>query len=571
MFNNIAVKSDDKNANASTAATDDVTPSSSVAASPYWGASTAASQPEGFSPFVGFCFTINYILGTGFLTVPWAFTQGGMALSTVVIISVGLFSDIAKNFVLETMARAEAMLDEKMRWIKQNPGDEEKGQLIYSPAVLKGEASDLVQVSTMSYGAMAGNPTRGAVGSTEHLNKPLAGTPGASQPGTPDRSKWRPRQLMHRLPAKYVVKHRKFEINALCRVFIGKFGLRLYTGFICLYIYCTLWAYTCVFASAMAKAAPFFAGGDVDTNYLIYAIIFASIVVPMSCMELDEQVIVQVTMTGARFLMLGLMVTTSSLCAQEQEKTENFQEAPMFRPSGIDKMLPIMVFAHIYHHSIPGLAHPVADKKKLSGIYRATAAFSTIAYTIIGLTLGSAFGSNIEQSSNLNWQHFTAGTAVFDEAGNVVSIAWWAKAISLYVLCFPAIDVISAFPLNAITLGNNMMGSFYGKHLHEVEDNRWIRTRFRLIASIPPIIFGTLERQLGTITDYAGTTGFIIGFSFPALLYIKSRAQAEKENFSVSTFYSSYSSSANLGWLLFYFGLTMAAYVVYCLATESKE
>lgn len=576
MFNYEAVKSEDKNANASTAATDDVPPSPSVAASPYWGASTAASQPEGFSPFVGFCFTINYILGTGFLTVPWAFTQGGMALSTVVIISVGLFSDIAKNFVLETMARAEAMLDEKMRWIKQNPGDEEKGQLVYSPAVLKGEASDLVQVATMSYDstAMAGNLTHGAGGSTGHLNKPLAGTPGASQPGTPNRGKGYQggaRQLIHRPPAQYLVKHRKFEINSLCRVFIGKFGLRLYTGFICLYIYCTLWAYTCVFASAMAKAAPFFADGDVDTNYLIYAIIFAVMVVPMSCMELDEQVTVQVMMTGARFLMLGLMVTTSSLCAQDMAQAENFQEAPMFRPSGIDKMLPIMVFAHIYHHSIPGLAHPVADKKKLSGIYRATTVFSTIAYTFIGLTLGSAFGSNIEQSSNLNWQHFTAGTAVFDETGNVVSIAWWAKAISLYVLCFPAIDVISAFPLNAITLGNNMMGSFYGKNLHEVEDNRWIRTRFRLLASIPPIIFGTLERQLGTITDYAGTTGFIIGFSFPALLYIRSRAQAEKKNFSVSTFYSSYSSSATLGWLLFYFGLTMVAYVVYCLVTESKE
>ena len=141
----------------------------------------------------------------------------------------------------------------------------------------------------------------------------------------------------------------------------------------------------------------------------------------------------------------------------------------MFRPSGIDKMLPIMVFAHIYHHSIPGLSHPVADKKKLSGIFRATTVFSTIAYAFIGLVLGSAFGENVEQSSNLNWKGFTGGTAVLNNDGQIISVAWWAKAISLYVLCFPALDVISAFPLNAITLGNNMMGSFYGKRIHEVE------------------------------------------------------------------------------------------------------
>lgn len=235
-----------------------------------------------------------------------------------------------------------------------------------------------------------------------------------------------------------------------------------------------------------------------DTNYLIYALVFAAMVIPMSCMELDEQVVVQVTMTGARFLMLFLMVGTTTLCAQDNIATGHLTEAPMFRPSGIHKMLPIMVFAHIYHHSVPGLAHPVADKKKLGGIFQSTTIFSTIAYTFIGLVLGSAFGAGIEESSNLNWKGFTGGTAVMNNDGQIVSVAWWAKAISLYIICFPAIDVISAFPLNAITLGNNMLGAFYGSKIHQVEHNRWIRSRFRLVASVPPIILGILERKLGT-------------------------------------------------------------------------
>jgi len=373
------------------------------------------------------------------------------------------------------------------------------------------------------------------------------------------------RKLIHRPPPKYLVKHRKFEVNSLCRVFIGKAGLQIYTSFICLYLYCSLWAYTSVFSSAIAKAAPVFAGGNFDINYLVYAIMFAILVVPMSCMELHEQVVAQVILTGARFLMLGLMVTTSSLCSKDMRESETFVEAPMFHPAGLDKMLPVMVFAHIYHHSIPGLAHPVADKKQLSGIYRATTIFSTIAYAFIGLVLGSAFGEGIDQSSNLNWIHFTGGTAVRDQTGSIISVAWWAKAISLYVLCFPAMDVVSAFPLNAITLGNNMMGSFYGKKIHEVEHNRRIVIQFRLLAAIPPIILGIIERQLGKITDYAGTTGFIIGFSFPALLYIRSLAMAKRKHFSINTFYSGYSSSAAAGWCLFAFGLTMVVYVVYCL------
>jgi amino acid permease len=481
MFHYEAVKSSDKLDDCSVAATE-VPASPSIAASPYWGQSTAPSKPEGFSPFVGFCFTINYILGTGFLTVPWAFCQGGLVLSTVVIILVGFFSDMSKNFLLETMARAEAMLDNRMHWIKRQPGDEEKGRLIYSPVLTKGESSDLLESAAMmsyDYDSTRNNSTHGVAGATGKFGGfSLPGTPGVSQPGTPGASQpgtplgqHAGRRLIHRPTPKYLVKHRKFEVNSLCRVFVGKTGLRIYTAFICLYIYCTLWAYTSVFASAMAKAFPFFNGGDFDSNYFIFALVFAAMVVPMSCMELDEQVVVQVLMTGARFLMLGLMVGTSSLCAQDIHSTtgNNFQEAPMIRLAGAHKMLPIMVFAHIYHHSVPGLAHPVADKKKLSGIFRATIIFSTIAYAFIGIILASTFGASIEQSSNLNWKSFTGGTAVVNESGEIVSIAWWAKAISIYVLCFPALDVISAFPLNAITLGNNMMGSFYGRKIHEVE------------------------------------------------------------------------------------------------------
>ena len=213
-------------------------PSPSIAASPYWGQSTAASKPEGFSPLVGFCFTINYILGTGFLTVPWAFAQGGLVLSTIVIVTVGIFSDMAKNFLLETMARAEAMLDNRMHWIKRSAGDEEKGRLVYSPVVMKGETTDLLQSTVASYDYESTKSTSMAALSLP--GTPIPGTPGASQPGTPN-SKHTGRRLIHRPLPKYLVKHRKFEVNSLCRVFVGKTGLRLYTGFICLYIYCTLW------------------------------------------------------------------------------------------------------------------------------------------------------------------------------------------------------------------------------------------------------------------------------------------------------------------------------------------
>ena len=75
----------------------------SAAASPYWNApiqkaaDKEAKNPSGFSPAVAFCFTINYILGAGFLTIPWAFAQSGLVLSSIMLIVSAVGSDIAKN------------------------------------------------------------------------------------------------------------------------------------------------------------------------------------------------------------------------------------------------------------------------------------------------------------------------------------------------------------------------------------------------------------------------------------------------------------------------------------------
>ena len=76
----------------------------SAAASPYWAgpvqkaaASKEGSSTAGFSPLVAFCFTINYILGAGFLTIPWAFVQSGLVLSSIMLIISAVGTDIAKD------------------------------------------------------------------------------------------------------------------------------------------------------------------------------------------------------------------------------------------------------------------------------------------------------------------------------------------------------------------------------------------------------------------------------------------------------------------------------------------
>lgn len=59
------------------------------------------------------CFTVNYVMGTGFLTLPWAFQSSGIGLAILTLTFVGYVSNISKDYVLEAMARAEMLKEKK--------------------------------------------------------------------------------------------------------------------------------------------------------------------------------------------------------------------------------------------------------------------------------------------------------------------------------------------------------------------------------------------------------------------------------------------------------------------------
>jgi len=587
---------------------DDVESSSgsySAAASPYWtgpiqrSAKKKAEATGGFSPFVAFCFTINYILGGGFLSIPWAFVQSGLLLSSILLVVSAIGSDIAKDYMLETMARAEAMLDNKMRWRRHDqqwggatPGNQSTPRVLLRPP-------ETIERERLLQEEENRNDRESRQSNKPEIHKKLSfeSLQDAFSKADLDKS-LQGRDHKHVVvlkPKKYIVKDRKFEMNSLCRVFLGKRGLHIFTLVLSLYMLGTLWAYTSIFSSAMARAFPIFSVRDINQvdsafdlvattaasaeslNYLCYAVLFGCTVVPLSCMELDEQIPLQVFLTGCRFLMFFLMIGTSGLCADDISKMsttttisvgeEYTNDKNIFRWDSVAKTLPILIFANIYHHSIPGLAHPVSDKRSIGHVFTATNVFTMTGYLVLGLSLGAAFGETVEQSSNLSWSYFHANTGHWDDQGNLVGAAPWTRAVSMYVVLFPAIDVVSAYPLSAITLGNNLFGAYYGKRIHEVEKDRWLRTVFRLLASVPPIICAMFIRELGVITDYAGTTGFLLALSFPAALYIYSRSIAQERKFSPGTFYSSFGSTIRIAQFMLWLGIFMVVFVVLTLTS----
>jgi hypothetical protein len=329
-------------------------------------------------------------------------------------------------------------------------------------------------------------------------------------------------------------------------------------------MYGTLWAYSTVFANAMALNLPI-AG---DNSYVIYLLVFSAIVLPMSCMELKEQVGFQVVLSFGRVLMVVLMLSTiahAHFSGTDEDFNLDAQAVTSKTPSlvdfsGLHHIIPVATFANIFHHSIPALSQPVRDKKQLASIFSTTLLCCFVAYSLIGLCVSLYFGDKTMSSSNLNWIHY---------GNNSEGLTYvFKRAISTYVVLFPALDVASAFPLNAITLGNNLLSTIYGASVHLVEHSRVHRVIFRLSAAGPALIAASFVSNLGTITDYTGITGFGIAFIFPALLSYFSHELMASKGLPVNTLYSSFLTTPFFGVGLVAFGVFLLVYVPYSLAHE---
>eukprot|EP00957_Ditylum_brightwellii_P206220 15347405-Ditylum_brightwellii.AAC.1 len=363
---------------------------------------TTEVEGRGFTPFVAVCFTLNNIIGTGFLLLPWAFVQAGIALSVITLTLSTFIADLCVVYELETMARAEAMLDKEgddfsamidhittsttfIEDVKLSITEEQNGP----PETFKTSQND--------YDHTANERTALVNGGGYYSIFPSQNT---STTATEDRP--------------LLLKHRKFAMNSLCEVYLGKFGLVLYTLCASFYLYLINWVYASVFGLAVARVAPLPFTDTESASYKIYILIFAAIVVPLSMKDLEDQMLVQVSLTACRFLRLAIMICTSALLsaayfgygnsdysAKDEvggsffplpESASEYQIAaaaevadtiPMFRWDGFFKMLPVTLVAACCHMSIPDLSHPVSNKSKVGCVFHWAMAIVGVMYAAI--------------------------------------------------------------------------------------------------------------------------------------------------------------------------------------------
>jgi len=322
-----------------------------------------------------------------------------------------------------------------------------------------------------------------------------------------------------------------------------------------------------------------------QTGYYICLVIYAFIVVPFSCLNVGEQASIQVLLTAYRFLAFGIMFISvifglSYPNLNATDPNHRLADPKLFQWSGFAGVFTTASVALNFHFIIPDLIKPVSNKQYLLHMTSSALLVATIFYALMGILVSLYFGPNTRSLATLNWQTYTAMDGGW--GGDLYQRPWYAVVIQLLVMLFPIFDMLSVFPLVAVSLGDNIVSmipdhNFFCEccptwflSLSEKTQKKLTTITFRLIASIPPILLAAAAGTLNEIFKFTGLFSFFLCFVFPTLLHYKSKHDSIKEwgHRAWKTPYSLHFSSDVYVWITLIFGLIALVFSIFDFIVE---
>ena len=375
-------------------------------------------------------------MGNGWLSIPWAFVGSGAVLGPIILFGVAVVYLFSNFNLIESMARAEALTRhaESKALRKEVLASQELGR-----GRGQGDAADAPPVVL-----------------TGKLKKD--------------------QEALEETDPAYVLDSRKFEMSQLATIFLGPVGSWTFAVSFALYQYSALFSNAQVFGMAfaanigphispsLAEACPnpseLGVGGACWIPYLVSVLAFAILAVLLTIAGLREQVWLQLLMTGFRILLALVMIVTVAA----DPTLSMFPDVPDAPPMLQDtlatgtislahftaflQVLPLCVYALNTSAVISSVLQETADRTKARSIFGSVIGFLAIIYCGVGLVISITFqanGKEVYANSSLLWNSYGGANA-----------PWWALIIRYLVIFFPPVDVIAAFPLNAIGLRNNL-------------------------------------------------------------------------------------------------------------------
>ena len=373
---------------------------------------TSESEPSQ-SWFVGYCYIINSVIGSGIMALPAAYYSSGW-LSGIVFQMFAFFISFTGAYqLLSTWSRLEALVQLT-----------EQGHEI--PHVNICDIFKLTQ---------------------EEKQEPL---------------------LQH--TAIPLLAHRKFDIYDMVRILLGPFQGKLIIMMYVISSYPWLAGYLSVFSSSLASNIPLFGStcnlyetteflSDCKFIYWAYLSIFCTFIISLSCFHLHEHRYLQITMTFFRFIVIVLMLIASLYSILSDTNLENSlaveANPPIINSNHFGEAFSVILFASLFQNIIPTSTSFVKDKSRdMKKMIISSVMTFNILYVLVGIVLCFAI-KDPHSMVSLNFRNYSAGE-------EQVNRAWWTHIVSYSIVVLPALDMMSSFPLIATNFSDNLMGMAYG-------------------------------------------------------------------------------------------------------------
>ena len=443
------------------------------------------SKPQ-FNVIIGYFYNLNFILGTGFLGIPFTFYNAGIIPSLLTLTLLSVTGCITALWMLEILGRAKI------------------------------------------------------------LNKLRVGTSRETLINENSENYLEDDQSIYVISQK-----RKFEMTELSEIMFGFIGKIVFVVIMTIYSWLTLWSMAAVVGTSWSTNIPVNTTVVMECNatdftktffpynyrcfsfYRICVAVFGVVVTLLSLLELNEQKYIQALFSILRFVALSSIIVFSVFIIIHNISSPNTPLPPHNSTSTSLELLlrfdlrwwlvtiPVLVYAQNLHQGIPSLTHPVVPKRKLKPMLIATFITTWSFYTILGIVVSFAFMSLVNENATLNWDYFTKGV------NNI-----FVKIVSYFIILFPSLDIISAYPLVVTTLANNVYLVLMRRDTSESVLNwkdRVGKLIFRLFFAFIPLIGALFISNLVTVLNFAGLFAFAMLFFLPILCQFQSKRLCKKQ------------------------------------------
>ena len=387
--------------------------------------------------WLGYCYTINSIIGVGILAIPWAYANCGWILGIFVQMLVLYISLTASYLTLATWGRVETIAQLKEAGIK------------------------VIPVAFLELFSWENNYKSVNLKDNSNLNEPLL-------------------VIENEVPT---IRVRKFDVYEIMHLTLGnKWSFSIATIMISGY-YPILTAYYAVFSKSMASNVQIFGYtcnlyeepeyfGRCRNVYWGYLTFFGVMMMILSWFKQYEHRWMQLMLTLFRFLVFLIMMITgiyARLTNTQLEGTLPNNAHPVdYDLTKFSSILFIIIFASLFENTIPTTTGFIKDKSKyLPRVINLSCLTFNILYISVGLVLCFCI-ENPQEVASLNWRNYSAGYSSDERP-------WWTYVIAYIVILLPAMDIASAFPIISGNVADNLISIVYGhEEAHKISHVRSI-------------------------------------------------------------------------------------------------